>query len=427
MLALAIALSMTGQSASAVSAIQDATDATNQPLDLAAMALTLDDLGAEGLDGYRIRSSELYGNELLAQRIANEIDRPENDVLADLEAAGVLRNYAIALDLAEQPDDPASVTTDRVLVYLSEATDSEGAEALFELREGNDDVGDAADVSDAASLGDQSELTRFTADTEDGYDHPVAALDFALRVDRVYADIVVMSFDTEGNGFEAPEQATAEALGERLLERVRDGLAGNAPGLSTLVVRLDSIEGTPVVPFLDHYEVTSGTLQPFVGMIDESVNALREEIGTFGIEDRYRLEQVVQTDPEGPAAVDNPFVVVHLARFADDRGAAEWVEGAAERLDALSYFSDVEEVAEADVLGDSSIAARYSVDYDEQTTVDGYAFFVQFGDFAFGIEVDNGSLAAVTELAGAQLACLEDSACSNAILVPDALLNGSKE
>src|SRR4051812_29371974 len=93
MLALAIALSMTGQSASAVPAIQDATDATNQPLDLAAMALTLDDLKAEGLDGYRIRSSELYGNELLAERIANEIDRPANDVLAELEAAGVLRNY----------------------------------------------------------------------------------------------------------------------------------------------------------------------------------------------------------------------------------------------------------------------------------------------------------------------------------------------
>src|SRR5215204_4631933 len=97
------------------------------------MALTLDDLEAGGLDGYRIRASELHGNELLAERIANEVDRPEDDVLAEVEAADVLRNYAIALDLAEQPDDPASVTTDRVLVYLSEATDNQGAEALFEL------------------------------------------------------------------------------------------------------------------------------------------------------------------------------------------------------------------------------------------------------------------------------------------------------
>src|SRR5215203_4567987 len=222
LLTFAITVSVTGQSVSAVPAIQDATDATNQPLDLAAMALTLDDLEAEGLDGYRIRSSDLHGNELLAERIANETDRPENDVLAEVEAAGVLRNYAIALDLAEQPDDPASVTTDRVLVYLSEATDNQGAEALFELREGNDDVGDAADVSDAASLGDQSELTRFTAGPDEGYDVPLAALDFAFRVDRVYADVMVMAFDTEGNGFEEPEQSTAEALAERLLERVRD-------------------------------------------------------------------------------------------------------------------------------------------------------------------------------------------------------------
>ena len=63
---------------------------------------------------------------------------------------------------------------------------------------------------------------------------------------------------------------------------------------------------------------------------------------------------------------------------------------------------------------DRSVAGR--LDRGDQRRPN--AVFLQFGEFAFSLEVDNAPLETVTDLATIQLECLEDGICLAPIPMP---------
>jgi hypothetical protein len=138
------------------------------------------------------------------------------------------------------------------------------------------------------------------------------------------------------------------------------------------------------------------------------------------------VEQVVVLGTTDAEDVANPFMVLQVSQFMNAAAAEAWVETALERMSDQSGYSDVEVVDVSDAPGDSFVALRYHVTYDDETTVTGHAVFLQFHDVAFSLEIDNAEIDAVAELATIQLECLEDGVCLDFVPVPNSLLVGTE-
>ncbi len=416
MLGLTAALLSPNAATTGVAHQQD--DADDPPLDLAAMALTPDDLAKQDLEGYRVRASEYLDVETTAARSADDLDVEESDLLDELEDAGLLFTYDFTLDLVD-PDDPELVTTNRVRTYISQHADANGAEAGFELRENEPADADSEDIRDAPEVGDESELTRFSGFAEDSV-QAYLGLDLTFRTGPIYAGVQVITFGQDIGNLEDPDVEVLEALTNRLLERIEEGLDSDTSNLGTRVLRLES-EDPHVFTIQDYYEIRGGVAYSQVGAPEDVVTATEDVIDEFDVLDRYRLEQAIQVG-SAPSAKD-PYVVIRVSRFEDEDVAAHWLDGAIERLDDTGFYADVAEVEDIDAIGDDAVAATYSFEYDESTTVEGHVVFVQVGDLGVQIEVDGVALDPLMALAEEQVSCVEEAGCLEPSAIPDTILS----
>jgi hypothetical protein len=343
---------------------------------------------------------------------------PVGPVLDELEETGLGRSYLAALDVTEDQATYGLPPTERVVVYLSEHENAEGAEAGFALREEERDPA-AEDLDDVEAFGDESEVTRFVGETDDG-ELAFTGLDLTTRVDRLYGGVQLINYAPAGDEVEEPELETLEALGSLLVERLEAGLDGAGPGLSAQIVRLTQTDAPTIIAF-DYYEVIDGEVVIPVGHTDELIALLEEEVEEYDITARYRVDQYVQVDPEEMQIPVDPYMVLRVSRFADEDQAAAWVDESLERLSSAPHFSDIEAIDDAEPLGDRSVTATYLYEFDDETTLTGHAINVQVGDIGFSLQVDVGSLAGTTEIAEAQLECLDSGACLELLEVPENL------
>jgi hypothetical protein len=386
-----------------------------EPLDLGAMVLNAADLAGLDLDGFRVRGSQAIDSFELATRYAAQLGGDPEKLETAFDETSIVWSYDAALDLVPEPDDPASVTTDRVFSFITEHVDADGAATDLTLRTGGTDSDDA--IADAPTIGDESILTRFTGRTNDESQLYVTGLDFTFRVDRVVAGVQLLAFDDRADEVDEPAQKIAEALADRLLERIELGMDGETPGLSTQVIRIQ-LPGGGAGGTLDMYELLDGSIFPYIGKSDASLNELTEQVEDYEIMTRYRVEQPLSSETGAVNDPEGPYLVLRVSQFGDDLQAAGWVSDAADRMEADPDMISVEIVDDTNTLGDAFLGVAYEIDYGD-VTVSGHAVYLQFGEIAFSVEVDNAELDSVIALATAQLECLEDGECLAPIPIPE--------
>src|SRR4051812_46644257 len=115
----ALAIPLSRGSSSPASQVSPATPAIAQ-LDLAAMALSPDDLAAAGLPGYGEYAGAMLTLEEQAKRTAPDLGLDATAVEASLRAAGFVRRYQRELALSADPGTPEAKPHMSVTSYITQ-------------------------------------------------------------------------------------------------------------------------------------------------------------------------------------------------------------------------------------------------------------------------------------------------------------------
>jgi hypothetical protein len=376
-------------------------------LELPAMVLFPADLEEPG---FGLGESGFEDATAQAEVVARETGRPLLEMVEPLRAAGFIHRYNLVLERGAPEDvaTPEGVPNEvlkRIVFAVTAYTSAEGAAAGFDLLDRQWETGTGSeDIPLTTTFGQEAELTRSSSVTTDT-NTPYQQLNLTFRIDNLVADVSIFDLTNQ-----APDPAEAEALATKLLGRIEEVRANGGPGLSFQVIRLG---GRTVV---DAYIVRDGQPEP-MSLMTEPVLAEHRQI-LQGANAVYDVQQ--------PLA-DGSYLVARLHQFPSPDEAAAWLEQ--EPNPALgpsaSGYIDVTAVPDAPSLGDESRTFRYGYRLDEQTTVRGYVVFVRVGDTVARVQLDNipeAPLAAVLELAEAQVSCLHAGECPDVIPMPAALV-----
>ena len=414
--ALLVVAAMAGRVAPGAAAARQ----ESEPVDLAAMALTPDDAAAGGLDGYGAAYGWLLTPEQEAARTAANRDLPEDEVLDELEDAGLVRVHQTRLALPSQPGNGDSRTVSGFAGYVYEFADAAGAAASFDFV-ANRDADDVEEVAGSETIGEESVLVRY--EVIDGATGDRAEyLASSTRVGRFHLRLALFDFGRpdEGVAPEEPEIEVAEALAERFVERVEAVLEDGAPGLSLRVARMDAPRPMTFVE-ADRYLALDGDAFAFYGFRSADERRFDRLVREWGILDLYSFEQSIPTgsddDPE------DPYYLMRLYRFQDEGAAEFWMVDALAAVENDSTMERFEPVGGLDDLGDESAVAEIREDY-RGGVLDGYAIVVRVGNVVAelrlmsgdGVEVDTA-----LELMDVQIGCLEDGPCPDPMHEPDGL------
>ena len=381
--------------------------ATEAPLDLAALALTPDDLEAIGLAGFGLGGASYYASPHdYAPRVAGELGRDPAEVGDALAGFGWRRRYTVTLD---RPLAPGTDDNERgVTSSLTEFATAEGAAAGFAFLEAEvapRPGGRAAprDLPLARPFGDQAELTRLDG-AESG--QRFQGLELTFRVGNLHGRVTLHEYAGQ-----EPDRATVDMLAEGLLTKLRGAPSLPAPGLSNVALRLRL--GGAVATGGDFYLRLDGRTFP---RFNEPAAVLAARAAAYaGAADVYRASARIQVGDE--ASDDDVRYATVLYRFANAEAASGWLRGAAEHLAQtpevgggrpLPYL-DVEPVAEAPNVGEEAVALAYGLARGE-VTLRGHAVLIRVGAVVAQVQmaaVPGAPLAAVAALTRDQVACLE--------------------
>ena len=326
-------------------------------------------------------------------------------VVSGLNAAGFQRRYQRQLGLPSRPGASPSQLRTFVTPYVIEYASVEGAAAGFALLETEAaDVG-MKDVLGTRTIGDRSETTRFRRSTDNG--ELFRALDLTFQIDNLVAGVTLGEF-----GGREPDLATVESLGELLLVKIRRGQAEGGPGLSNVVLRL---EGPDIETRADEYGRLDGqTLRNYGETPDELVDRA-ERYGDAVVV--YGVGQSI--DRGSPARSDDTRYGVLLYQFANEQGAAGWLESGVERAEQSPNIIEAIPVAGTATIGEASEDAGRCLRAERSGTARGYLIETQLGARTAQVQIlgiPDVPLAAVEALARAQVACLQAGACAGQAL-----------
>ncbi len=298
------------------------------PLDLAAMALSPDDLAAVGMTGFGQRESAVLSLAEQADQAAPGLASDPAAVRLALAQAGFERRYQRELGLPQRLDGASSRLQSFVTSYLLEYSSPEGAAAGFALLEAEPPDAKSRDLPGTREFGERSEITRLRDSTASG--EPYRALDLTFQRGNLVAGVTIGEF-----GSREPDLLAVEALAARLLAKID---AGGGPGLSNLVVRL---EGPDVETRSDEYGRLHGVTYPNYA---ETAGELADRSARYGAAaDVYGVGQSVAT---GRAArTDDVRFLVLLYRFASDEAATAWLAESAARTLQVPNVIDATVVA----------------------------------------------------------------------------------
>ena len=423
---LVVLVALAGRTGSAVGAARH----HEAPLDLAAMALTIPDLEEIGLEGYGHDGGDLLGPEAQAEEFATNWSYPEDearDVFAetDLEWGYWLR-YALPLD----PDQRRSLATRFVQSRVLQFADADGAEDALPFLAGEDAV-NVEPVEDAPTVGDESAMTQ-TDWIDAANDEAGTSLDLTFQTGRFVGMISVWDVARDGEDEEpvVPEVDEVQALGERLLERIEDGVDGAGPGLSYRVLRLDVANVTENVE-ADFYDGIDGTALRCYCESEEDHAARAAGMDRRGLLDTYHFEQWL---PNGRDAHDgDPYLVARLIHFEDDDAAETWLDevalgvaGSSPSVTDFEPLDDPDDLERIEDLGDGAVGAYVEMDWHGAR--EGYVVIVRVDDVIALVKADSSAgveLDVVVDLAETQIDCLQaEGGCPEPAPVPNDLRAG---
>ena len=327
-------------------------------------------------------------------------------------SSGSQQIYYQSMSLPSE-DDPDLVAR-RARLVLAEYGDADAAEAAFAavaaLFDGYEQLPTPPAVGDEA-LAFRTEFT-----STEGI--PVQELRILVRTDRFLADLGLLDYTGD-----APAVSEFTPFAERVVERLANAEPGEGPGLGLQVVRL---AGEDVATARDFYTRQNGEQ---VSVAEQSPSA-RQSDGDFfrqiGVTDRYFYVAEDPVTDQDPTYVG---LLVDLRRFTDDETAATYLTTAAERwIASLSAsYHNPEIVDDVETMGDGTVIVAFEQDTNFGESTVGYRTWVQAGDRVAAIELDGVpaiSLQTARQWAQAQLACLEDGACTEPLTVTELTQGG---
>jgi hypothetical protein len=188
-------------------------------------------------------------------------------------------------------------------------------------------------------------------------------------------------------------------------------MAGDAPSLPGMIVRLNPTTALPVASHGETYYVLDGALIPRHGDSEEAIAAAQRFNERFGVESNY----ILHTNFEGQEGVlHRPTWLVALYRVEDAETAAELVRQHARYDQAVGY----DEMVELDTLPavDWPVAgSAYTEAWEDGSTNRGYRLTVAVGSTVAIVDVSapgGVSEAVAFDLVEAQAACLEFGECA---------------
>jgi len=398
---------------------QDATPVTATPvassgcadaasLDLPAVTLTTADLIAAGLEGFGISSAGPYLVEDDIAYLAESLHREAGEVRSILTGAGYEGSYFSTQSLPSDTTNRASLPIREVQIGVYPFADVQGAAAGYELLTDESGVPEAEDVEGTVTFGDESELTRNRGDNDPDIGQPFRELELEFRRGCLVVSLALFNY---GDAAAEPEVDAIEQLGERLVARVDDVVAGRTPGLDALALNLQP-NGDLLSRSLVFYAMLDGEAVREWDETDEDFAGREKTWGEIGFASALRSDTPI---PSGEDIPDDDLRRFNtLLQFPDEEIASAYLQGAAGRFAGSPLYLEVTEIAAAPALGDESVALAVTRETDG-VRWDLNELFVRVGDIVTvtWIERPDESLAEpevgiepLAELAETQVACL---------------------
>lgn len=371
-----------------------------EAMDLAAMALTPDDLDDLGFADFLIadgRSQSL--EDRVAEQASNTADA--ETIRAFLTDLGWIRGYRsrLAHPIEAGVEDFDALISSGITQFSDEANAKRG----WTLISGLDvDAGEGAEVRDAESIGDESRTLEITPQSFGGDEmHP--GLRIVFRSGTLVGDLIYFA---QADATIDPDDVSP--LAARQLQLMESVVADGAPGLSLQVLRWqgDSIAD----PDVDNYVKLDG--DGFVGLGDSAQDIAQAETNFADAIDHYRYEaQLVPT----------LFQYTSLATFEDAEVAEAWVTEAFDRTELnRPEGATLEEITDAPSLGDASVVLTLSTPIENGEAI-GYGVFVQVGEIGLSLAlISLGALDLddVMAMAEAQVSCVTETDCTDSVPLP---------
>ena len=429
MFAVVIAMMMGGPSALG----QEATPATPvasrecadaASLDLPAVTLTTADLTAAGLEGFGISSAGPYRVEDDVAYLAESLHRDADEVRAILMDAGYRGSYFSTQSLPSDAANRASLPTREVQIGVYPFATAQGAAAGYDLFIDESGKPEAEDVDSTASFGDASELTRNSGDDDPAVGQPFQELELEFRSGCL---VVSLSLFNYGDAAAEPEEDVIERLGERLVARADDVVAGRTPGLDALALNLQPNSDVLSRSFV-FYAMLDGEAVREWDETDEDFADREETWRELGFASALRSDTPIPSGEDTPADDLRHFNT--LLQFPDEETASAYLQGVADRFAGSPLYLEVTEIAAAPALGDESVALALTRETDG-VRWDLNEFFVRVGDIVTvswierpdaSLEGPEVALEPLAELAEAQVACLVAGGACPSVPVPAGLL-----
>jgi hypothetical protein len=358
---------------------QDATpNPADEHLDLAAMALTSDDVPEDFVLGI-----EIY---LAGQMVAENLFSDPDDVAALMDT-GLIVIYSSAYNNAT-----GDVT---IRSYIEQFESEEGARAGFEILE-DESQSESSGIEYAdeplEGVGETpSEITTFSREVS-GDSPALDGVDVTFRVDNFLAGVTI-----EGTGGAAPAKSDAVTLARVLDDRVRMALAGDQlPGIDgSLPGRMLNFNFPPL-------------LEGYVSAVDGFGAAASDEL-FHDYESGY-----TRTTPLGQGDQPLPLVTTSISSFASEDGPLAIISGGDEFQPPFEQMSrvDIDPIE-----GATAVAAFHFVSpLGEGREIDSYRILAVAGSHLVTIDIQAADSEDVArrlamEFTEQQLGCIDESQC----------------
>jgi hypothetical protein len=413
LLAAAVGVALLGPApgVAAAAALGQADDddeaGAGQRLDLPAIVVGPADLPDEG---YGVSYSESWSLDGYATYLAGAFGQSSaraDNLAEDLEAADWRQAYWIWLSQPSE-DDP-DVFGRNIVVELVEYA-GDGAETGYDLLV-DGMVEGGYDEAGGETVGDQSTYFRTsgTASTGEAY----RWLGLVIQSGPLVARVVIVDFTND-----SPPASEAERIGADVVERAEANQEDGEAGLGNVALRL---AGDGVTYSNDWYRRLGGETRPWFGESEANREADDDWYEENGQEDVYWLNQSIPAQDED----DPPYgYVVDLVWFEDEDAAETFADEQPSRFaeNPPTDYADVEEVEDAEELGDQSTLVSANVTRADGSEGTAYQYFVRVGEVMAILQlngVPDVPQAVVEELAAAQTECLEAADCDLATVPAD--------
>jgi hypothetical protein len=322
--------------------------------------------------------------------------------------AGYSGSYFSTQSLPADAVNRASQPSRDVQIGVYPFADARGAATGYQLLTDESGVQGAEDIDSAATFGDASELTRTRGDDDPATGQPFRELE--LEFLRGCLVVSVSLFDY-GSGATAPEVAEIERLGELLVGRVDDVLAGRTPGLDALALDLQTSTDLASLSFV-FYAMIDGDAVRDWNETDEDFADRSDTWNQLGFASALRSNLVIPFDEDTPDGELTYFNT--LIEFPDEDTASAYMRAVPDRFAGNPVYLEVSEIEDIPALGDESVALALTREMGgARWTLN--ELFVRVGQIVSvsWIERPNAGptgpevgVEPLTELAAAQVACL---------------------